>query len=95
MAQARSIQMHAQEDSDDEAPSTGLQAAVASRAGFTETAGAGGGTAADGTRFAYQNLRGDPRGYGNNSQVSLSLCVIFETSTSWPLTYDGHDDSSL
>ena len=94
MAQARSVQMHAQEDSDDVAPptpsfSTGLQAAVTFRADLTphseRRAGAGRGTAAGGTRFAYRDLGGDPHGFGNNSQVSLLMCVIFETSTCWPL----------
>ena len=94
MTQARSIQMYAQEGSDDVAPPTpyfptGIQAAVAFRADHTPHSerreGAGGGTAAGGTRFAYRDLGGDPRGIGNNSQVSLSLCVILETWTSWPL----------
>ena len=94
MAQARSIHMHAQEDYDDVAPptpafSTGLQAAVAFIADLTphseRRAGAGGGIAAGGTRFAYRDFEGDPHGFGNNSQVSLLLCVIFQTSKSWPL----------
>ena len=96
MAQGRSIpMMHVQEDSDGVAPptpafSTGLQAAVAFRADLTpdpeRRAGAGGGTSAGGTRFAYQSLWGDPHGFGYNSQVSLSLCGIFETpNASWPL----------
>ena len=94
MAQARSNQMHAQENSDDVAHpmpsfSTGLQAAVAFRADLTphaeRRAGAGGGTAAGGMRFAYRDLGGYPHGFGNGSQVSLSLRVIFETSTSWPI----------
>ena len=90
MAQARSIQIHAQEDADDVASPTssfptGLQAAVAFIADLTprsERAGARGGIAAGGTRFAYQNLGNDPHGFGNNnySQVRLlSLCVILET----------------
>ena len=84
MAQARSIQIYAQEDSDDVAPptpafSTGLQATVGFIADLTprseRRAGAGGGTAAGGTRFAYRDLGGDPHGIGNNSQVSLSFAV--------------------
>ena len=112
MAQARSNPMYAQEDADDVAPptpafSTGVQPAVAFRSDLTphseRRGGAGGGTAGGGTRFAYWDQGGDPHGFGNDSQVSLLLCVMFET---WDecilatrkvgvrcLMYNGHENT--